>query len=56
MGKVPGKMPKFEFLVASNLTDAEYLVIVSSPSLKMREKYTNRDQLSCLNVYIFLLF
>ena len=32
---------------------AEYLVYVSSRSLKMREKYTNWDNLVCLSLYIF---
>ena len=35
---------------------AEYLVFVSSRSLKTREKYINWDKLSCLSLYIFLLF
>ena len=32
---------------------AEYLVFVSSRSLKTREKYTNWDNLVCLSLYIF---
>ena len=32
---------------------AEYLVVVSSRSLKTREKYTNWDNLVCLSLYIF---
>ena len=32
---------------------AEYLVFVSSRSLKTREIYTNWDNLVCLNLYIF---
>ena len=32
---------------------AEYLVFVSSCSLKTREKYTNWDNLVCLSLYIF---
>ena len=32
---------------------AEYLVFVSSRSLKKSEKYTNWDNLVCLNLYIF---
>ena len=40
-------------LVYSITLDAEYLVFVSSCSLKMREKYTNRDNLVCLSLYSF---
>ena len=32
---------------------AEYLVFVSSRSLKTREKYTNWDNLVCFSLYIF---
>ena len=32
---------------------AEYLVYVFSRSLKRREKYTNRDNLICVSLYIF---
>ena len=31
----------------------EYVVFVSSCSLKMRKKYTNWDKLVCLSLYIF---
>ena len=34
------------------LQGAEYLVFVSSPSLKTREKYSNWDNLVCLSLYI----
>ena len=41
------------FLHELSHTGVECLVFVSSRSLKVREKYTNLDNLVCLSLYIF---
>ena len=47
------KLLMISIIFSFNPLDAEYLVFVSSRSLKTSEKYSNWDNLVCLSLYIF---